>query len=109
MKKIALPPVVNLPLLTEELFASFPEWKYPDPLGRGWDVTSVVVLTEAVIFPDVTAEVDVQAVIDRHDSTRDSRNQTKDKDDKKNLASAKKKLKDLGLTQAEIDVMLGAK
>lgn len=64
--KIRITKTVNIPLLTEELFAAFPYWKYPDPLGREWDVTDVVIGPEWVEFPDATDALLVQAVINAH-------------------------------------------
>jgi len=109
MKKIKLSKPVNLNLLTEELFAAFPEWKYPDPLGRGWDVTEAAIEPEAVTFPDASDEKGVQAVIDAHDPQKDSANQAKAKEDAAALSGAIEKLKGLGLSEKEIEILRGAR
>jgi hypothetical protein len=77
MKSVRIEKAVNLNLLTEELFAAFPEWRRPDPLGRGWDVTDAVITADEVVFPDATDESAVQAVIDAHNPAGTSINQQK--------------------------------
>lgn len=62
-------------LLTEELFATFPEWKHPDPMGRGWNVTDATLAQDVLTFPDETDERAVQAVIDAHDPSEKSLNE----------------------------------
>ena len=105
MKKIPAPQLVNLPLLTEELFDAFPEWRFPDPLNPGEFSTHVVITTETIIFPDMTDEKEVEKVLRKHDKNKDSRNQAKEKERATKLESAKNKLRSLGLTDEELEAL----
>lgn len=72
MKTISLPPAVNIRLLTEELFAAFPEWIRPSATGPR---TDVVIDDGTISFPDETPTERVQAVIVAHDPAGKSVNQ----------------------------------
>lgn len=105
MKTILFTKDVNLNLLAEELFDRFPEWQTPHPVKPNVLVTEVSISQGEIIFPDFTEEADVLEVIELHDPRKDSKNQKKAKDKKKHKDNAQKKLRDLGLTNEEIDAL----
>ena len=106
MKSVIFDKPVNLNLLAEELFERFPEWRHPRPNGRM--LTDVSVGKTEVIFPDSTDEADVLEVIAAHDARGDSKNDKKKKDKEKHRKNAIKKLKELGLSNEEIDSIIQA-
>ena len=104
MKTMPFTGPVNLQLLTEELFDAFPEWLKPDPLGRGM-ATDVTVTDKAVTFPDETDEKRVEKVLRKHAPGKDSINQARERRRALKRASARDKLRALGLDDEEIDVL----
>lgn len=106
MKTILITRPVNPNLLTEELFDRFPDWVRPHPSKPEIKITEVNVSSREIVFPDDTSEEDVMAVVDAHDETRESKNQTKKKEKEKDRKEAIKKLKDLGLTDEEIEAII---
>lgn len=69
---------MNVPLLTEELFAAFPQWRrtVTDQTTQRQMVVSDAIITEVGLsFPDETDEMAVQAVVDAHDPAGLSVNQ----------------------------------
>jgi hypothetical protein len=83
MKKLLTPTNAKLALLTEELFDAFPEWRYRKTLfdrdtgvEREVMATNVSITSDQIVFPDDTPEAEVQAVLQKHDHTKPSRNET---------------------------------
>lgn len=106
MKTLLFDKPVNLNLLSEELFERFPEWKRPHPVKEGVLITDVSISQGEIFFPEETNEEDVLEVIEAHDKTKESKNQKIKKDKEKHKKNALKKLKDLGLTDEEIEAIV---
>lgn len=100
----------NMPLLSEELYAAFPSWIIPDPLYEFRGAGKVIATENGVmiVFPKATSKALVDAIVAAHDPTKPSKNEKDKKDKKKLRKDGKKKLKNLGITQAEVDAMIGA-
>jgi hypothetical protein len=72
MKKIPVTKIINRQLLTEQLFAAFPNWIQDTPFGRQ---TVASVSDTEINVPDDADEAAVQAIIDAHDPSGLSLNQ----------------------------------
>lgn len=107
----------NLNLLAEELYGAFPEWVNVDNVALGKVVNVPFIENELsstpspavpgvrITCPDITPLKDIEKIIKAHDPLGKSKNQKdKEKHDADKL-SAKTKLKDLGLSDDEIDVL----
>ena len=95
----------NLPLLSEELYAAFSNWVIE---GRGLGKVQATSDGVRVIFPKATPRALVDAIVAAHNHTKLSKNEKDKKDKKKLRKDGKKKLMNLGLTQAELDAIIGA-
>ncbi len=102
--------IYNLSLLSEELYAAFPDWVVSDPIYGQRGLGKVQTTTDGVriTFPRATPKALVDVIVAAHDYTKLSKNEKNKKEKKKLRKDGKKKLRDLGLTQAEIGALIGA-
>jgi len=110
MKKINHTKQHNLNSITEELFAAFPEWVKPDAVS-GEQSTSVSISGDGSTLnlwvPDNADEGAIRAVIDAHDPTKESKGEKVSRELQEAQVSVRGKFKVLGLTDREIDAVLG--
>ena len=87
----------NMPLLLEELCDAF-DW-----------VSKVTAYLNGVkiTFPKAVPKAKVDAIVKAHNPNSLSKNEKNKKIKEKLRKAGKKKLKDLGLTQAEVDAIIG--
>lgn len=103
----------KIELLTEELFEAFPGWKtsFVDINGEISFATKVQITSlpdgVAVLHPETTTRDDIDAILDAHDPSGASRNEKNANARAMNRASGRAKLQGLGLTQDELDSLVG--
>lgn len=124
MKKLEFDGTYNQPLLSEELFAAFPEWHEPDPWNSPDDRVTKVIIEGNIHFPrqpgdkstkvilqvpDEANETAIAAIVQAHDHTKKSKNETATLNREQRLASARAKMTfpPLRLTDDEFDVLVG--
>ena len=99
----------KLAMLCDELFDAFPEWR----IKEGADYVTSVVIAETldgVLIQGLPDDVDVAAVnkaIKKHDHGKPSKREKKEAKKQADRDSAKSKLKALGLTDEELEALLG--
>jgi len=108
MKKLTYTKQHKLNLITEELFAAFPGWI--SSVGNEQQ-TSVSISgdgsTLILLVPDAADENAIQVVIDAHDSKLESKGEKVARELEESRVSVRVKFKVQGLTDREIDAVLG--
>ena len=112
MKKLIFEGEFKASLLAEELFDAFPEWVYKREMNsemRNW--TDVIIRHgpgEFIISgpSNLLDEKAIGGVVKKHDPSKLSKGEKQEKEKKAKKDSIKLKLKDIGFTDDEIDLLL---
>lgn len=97
----------NKELLMEELFKAFPNWATIGPMGLQTDVVMQWKNDRVYIKVPQNDTTKVTQIVGNHDPAGESFNEAAARMRVANIASLRLKLGLLGLTVAEIDVLIG--